>query len=221
MANETLHHRYREITDDPAEGENASYGWCASLLLFIISLPLSLVIFLILLIFCSWQLSVLISLGIFVLIILFGLFSKYGYDKTSPRLYEAERAKRFLGFDFGNNFRLRKTGSHHYEEILLDFNEEEFKLLEEFCKSQKEYIEMQDGTKSSIIHIIPYIEKGEIGHICTTGERRHYSKQEITPGFTKEEINYDLKVSHDWISSILTMEVDYEARTLKFSYSGF
>ena len=193
---------------------------CFSWVIYAISVPVTLIIGLILLFFLKIGTVGLICLVVFLLFILWGKLESRNYDKSSPRLYEAERAKRFLGFDFGDKFRLRKTGSHDYEEILLDFDEEEFKPLEEFCKSQKENIEKQDGTKRSIIKIKHFIDVTPDEYVIKKGEL-YKASPVLIPGFTKEEINYDLKVSSDWISSILTMEIDYEARTLKFSYSGF
>lgn len=159
MANETPHHKYREITDDPAEGNDAAEGWCGSLFLFIVSLPLSFIIFLILLIFFNWQISLEISLCVFVLIIISGFCSKYGYDKSSPRLKEAERAKRFLGYDFGTDFTLRSTGSHDYEEILLDFPEESFLSLMDYCKKFDKKEERIDAENEiTITKFLPYLK---------------------------------------------------------------
>lgn len=235
MANETPHHKYREITDDPTEGNDAAYGWCASLFLFIVSFPLSLVLFFILLIFCNWQISLGISLGVFVLIILMGLYLKYGYNKTSPRLKEAERAKNFLGFDFGNDFTLRSTGSHDYAEILLDFPKESFLPLMDYCKKfDKKEERIDSENEITITEFLPYIrvlddsimewgeglvKKGKDGNLYTITE------DEIKKdGFTKIESYYDPNLSNDKnlrINSQLKLEIDYKYRTLKMSYTGW
>lgn len=235
MANETPHHRYKEVTDNPAKGEDAAFGWCFANILFLLSLPLALIIFLLLLIFCKWQISLYISLGVFILIIIGGLSSKYGYDKTSPRLKEAERAKRFLGFDFGNDFRLRTTGSHDYSEILLDFSEDNFLPLMEFCKkfeAKKERVDSDD--KITITEYLPYYEIQddsimELGdNLFRKGEDcslNQIPKEEFKrEGFTKIESHYDPKLSKDdnlWINSELQLEVDYNNRTLKMFYAGW
>lgn len=233
MANETPHHIYREITDDHTEGHDAAVGWCASLLLFIVSVPLSLGLFLLLLIFCNWQISAMISISVFVLIIIFGLFLKYGYDKTSPRLKESEKAKRFLDYDFGTVFTLRTTYSHDYEEILLDFSQESFLPLMNFCKKLNEKEERIDSVDEiTIKKFLPHIKvlnesfiewEDELGMEWKDGNSFSNNGAEIkNDGFTKIESYYNPNLSNDnnlWIKSQIKLEVDYNYRTLKMSYT--
>ena len=122
-------------------------------------------------------------------------------------LREAEHAKRFLGFDFGNDFTLRKITSHDYAEILLDFDEASFAPLMDFCKSQAESSGRVDNKDEIVITEIKQ-------HIETE------DKKIIEAGFTKTECYYDLLLSKPdnlWIISRLKCEVDYENKTLKCS----
>lgn len=203
MANETPNLHYREITDNPRDGEEASCCWIASTIIFILSLPVSLISFLFLLVFCNWELDLKISIGILILFVLFGLLIRYGHDKSSPRLKEAKRAKNFLGFDFGNDFRLRLGSRHEYMEILLDFDEDPFKPLEKFCKLQNEAFKSSDKTESqeseSQIEIKPYIIIKLINDETSCIIKK--------PGFTK--------IHHDG-NGASNCEVDYENRTLKY-----
>lgn len=233
MASETSQHTYREFTDNPAEGKDAAFGSCASLFLFIVSFPLSLILFLILLIFCNWQISLWISLSVFALVIIMGLRSKYGYDKSSPRLKEAERAKDFLGFDFGTDFTLRSTASHEYEEILLDFSEESFLPLMSYCqKFDKKEERIDSDNKIIITKNLPYIKVIDESIInwgdvlikkAQDGKLYRISIDEIKKeGFTKIESYYDPKLSKDknlWITKQVELEVDFQYRTLKMSYT--
>ena len=149
MANETPHHKYRIVSDNPKEGEDYAVRKHISDRMSIITIiPLA---FIVLSIISNWVIVFWISVMALCVLIVATLSFRANYDKTSPRLREAEYVKRFLGFDFGNDFTLRKTESHEYAEILLDFDEASFAPLMEFCKSQKESCERVDKKDEIVI----------------------------------------------------------------------
>lgn len=173
---------------------------------------------------CEWEVMRWVLLALSLIIVLFGIYlglddgkSSIDYDKTSPRLREAQRAKSFLGYDFGDNFKLRTTGSHDYSEILLDFEEDTFRPLGDFCKSQTAY-KIQTSTQDEITIT-------EIKHHIVVQEKVFEFEEELTkPGFTKIESYYDPSLSkedHLWIKCLLQCEVDYENMTLKMFYAGW
>lgn len=215
MANETPYHTYREVGDDPIDGDSYGCAWIMSKIVLFISIPfiaLTVVSFC-----CGWEIMKWVWLAISLLIVLFGLYTRMCYDKTSPKLLEAQRAKNFLGYDFGDNFKLRTTGSHDYSEILLDFEEDAFTPLSEFCKSQTAY-KIQTSTQDEITIT-------EIKHHIVVQEKVFEFEEELTkPGFTKIESYYDPSLSkedHLWIKCLLQCEVDYENMTLKMFYVGW
>lgn len=214
MTNETPHHRYRIVSDNPEEGEDYASRWLMSGCMLIIAIiPL---LWLILSLILNWIIVFWISTIALLVLFTATLSLRFNYDKTSPRLREAERAKRFLGFDFGNDFTLKKTSLHDYAEILLDFDEASFAPLMEFCKSQEESSERVYNKKEKeivVTEIKQYIENKE------------YRKETIRKvGFTKVKDYHDPSLSKPdnlWIKCSLQCEVDYENRTLKMFYVGF
>lgn len=141
----------------------------------------------------------------------------------SPRLSEAQRAKNFLGFDFGTEFKLKTTGSHDYSEILLDFSQEYFVPLQEFCKNQRNSTFYDDYEKSII---------GIIDHIILKDDSIIGSEKITRQGFTKVQNFYSSKLYltpedyakeiRGWnyeghITSQIRLEVDFDCRTLKMS----
>lgn len=234
MANETPHHTYREITDNP--GDNPGCAWFASGCLFIIASPF--VLLTILAFVFDWQIIQWVFLSLSALLILLALIERLSFcklpnklnaivNRPSPRLSEAQRAKDFLGFDFGTDFRLRTTGSHDYSEILLDFNDEPFIPLKEFCMSQ---------TSSATCNDSKTIIMGSLDYILVKDGAFTSEEKTIKPGYTKIENNYDpgLKIKDidclneisgfgyaGTITSQWRLEVDYECRTLKMSWTGW
>lgn len=226
MANETLGHTYREITDDPASGDNAGCSWFMSGCLFVFASPF--VILAIISFIIKWDILKWIFLSIALLLLTFAIIERLSFCKSpkkvntfmkrpSPRLLEAERAKNFLGFNFGDDFRLRATGSHDYAEILIDFSDESFAPLKEFClglpssKTRK-----NEKSEITITETMPYIVVKDDSFI---GRERI-----VKPGFTKIEGYYDPSLTQKdnlWITSQLRLEVDYEANTLKMSWTGW
>lgn len=224
MANETPYHTYREVGDDPIDckGCAKASGCIMSGIILFISIPF--IVLTIISFCCEWEVMRWVLLALSLIIVLFGIYlglddgkSSIDYDKTSPRLREAQRAKSFLGYDFGDNFKLRTTGSHDYSEILLDFEEDTFRPLGDFCKSQKAY-KIQTSTQDEITIT-------EIKHHIVVQEKVFEFEEELTkPGFTKIESYYDPSLSkedHLWIKCLLQCEVDYENMTLKMFYAGW
>lgn len=226
MANETLGHTYREITDDPASGDNAGCSWFMSGCLFVIASPF--VILAIISFIIKWDILKWIFLAIALLLLTFAIIERLSFCKlpkklndsmkrSSPRLLEAERAKNFLGFDFGGDFRLRVTGSHDYAEILIDFSDESFAPLKEFCLGlQDSKTRANEDNEIIITETMPYIVVKDESFI---GRERI-----VKPGFTKIEGYYDPNLSQNdslWIKSQLKLEVDYEVNTLKMSWTGW
>lgn len=226
MANETFGHTYREITDDPASGDNAGCSWFMSGCFFVIATPF--VILAIISFIIKWDILKWIFLAIALLLLTFAIIERLSFCKlpkklnasmkrSSPRLLEAERAKNFLGFDFGDDFRLRATGSHDYAEILIDFSDESFAPLKEFClRLQGSKTRTNEDSEIIITETMPYIVVKDESFI---GRERI-----VKPGFTKIEGYYDPSLTQNdslWIKSQLTLEVDYEANTLKMFWTGW
>lgn len=229
MANETPNHLYREVTDNLVDipRDNSGCTWFVSGCLFVISLPFF-ILTIIGFIF-NWLVMQWIFLSISLLLFLMALKERFtsckspnrledNMDRPSPRLHEAQRAKNFLGFDFGDEFILRTTGSHDYAEILLDFKENEFETLRYFCEESQETFNRKDAEHEIIIT--------EIKKYIVIDEGCDYIGKPpiIKPGFTKIERFYDPKLSNEeslWITSQLTLEVDFETRTLKMSFTGW
>lgn len=215
MANETPNHIYREVGDNPEEGTNYGCAWIMSGFIFFISVPF--IVLTVVSFCCEWNIMRWVWLVVSLIIILFGVYPRVVYDKTSPKLLEAQRAKIFLGYDFGNNFKLRTTGSHDYSEILLDFEEDAFNSLCEFCKS-KEACKIQTSSPEEITIT-------EIKHHIVKKESLLEFEEELTKkGFTKTESYYDSSLSKEnnlWIKCMLQCEVDYENKTLKMFYVGW
>lgn len=226
MANETLGHTYREITDDPASGDNAGCSWFMSGCFFVIATPF--VILAIISFIIKWDILKWIFLAIALLLLTFAIIERLSFCKlpkklnasmkrSSPRLLEAERAKNFLGFDFGDDFRLRATGSHDYAEIVIDFSDESFAPLKEFClRLQGSKTRTNEDSEIIITETMPYIVVKDESFI---GRERI-----VKPGFTKIEGYYDPSLTQNdslWIKSQLTLEVDYEANTLKMFWTGW
>lgn len=231
MANETPHHKYRTVPDNPEPIvlDNPGCAKFVSGCLLIISIP-----FLLVTIVCfafNWTVLQWIFLSISLLLVLWALKERFTFGaspnkggnfiyKNPSKLEEAFRAKVFLGFDFGNEFTLRTTGSHDYAEILLDFTENGFAPLRQFCEKTTETHSRKD-TDNEIT--ITEIKK----HIVIEEEFDFIGKPAIIkPGFTKKiERYYDAKSSDAksdlFITSQLKLEVDFEARTLKMSFTGF
>lgn len=225
MANETLGHTYREITDDPVSGDNAGCSWFMSGCLFVIASPF--VILAIIAFIIKWNILKWIFLSIALLLFTVAIIERLSFCKLpkrlngamkrpSPRVLEAERAKHFLGFDFGDDFKLRTTGSHDYAEILIDFSDETFAPLKDFClglrcsKSRK-----NDEHEITITETMPYI---------VVKDESLFAEGVVKPGFTKIEGYYDSGLTKNdnlWITSQLRLEVDYEANTLKMSWTGW
>lgn len=225
MANETPNHNYIEVGDDPKDG---TYQGCAPIVSGIVlfaSVPF--IVLTVISFCCEWEIMRWIWLVLSLFIILFGVYIGVYLEKDlredflktpSPRLREARRAKTFLGYDFGDNFKLRMTGSHDYSEILLDFEEDAFRPLGEFCRSQKAY-KIQTSTQDEITIT-------EIIHHIVVNEKIFDFDEELTKtGFTKTEkfFDYDPSLSKDnlWFKSLLQCEVDYENMTLKMFYVGW
>lgn len=225
MANETPHHEYSIITDAPSD--NSGCSWFMSGCLFVLSVPF--MILTIIAIIFDWSVAKWILAAITALIFVWALVERLSFcklpkkldehlNRPSPRLSEAQRAKDFLGFDFGTEFKLRTTGSHDYAEILLDFNESDFVPLMSFCENANEStkrIDSEDEITITEIKKFIVIDEGceYIGKAPT-----------IKSGFTKIESYYDPKLSSEdnlWITSQLKLEVDYLAQTLKMSFTGW
>lgn len=206
MANETPNHKYTIISDDPKDAEEYAYRKQLSDYVSIVAVvPLA---FIVLSIISNWIIVFWISVIALCVLIVATLSFRANYDKTSPRLREAEHAKHFLGFDFGDNFTLRKTKASNYEEILLDFDETTFTPLMNFCKSQAESSERVDIKDEIVITEIKQ-------HIETESEGI------VKAGFTKTESYYAPSLTDDLqIKSRFQCEVDYEKRTLKMFYVG-
>lgn len=226
MANETLGHTYREISDDPASGDNVGCSRLMSGCLFVIAYPF--VVLAIIAFITEWDILKWIFLSIALLVLIFAIIERLSFGKLpkklnasmkrpSPRLLEAERTKNFLGFDFGNDFRLRATGSHDYAEILIDFSDESFAPLKEFCLSlQRSKTRKDEESEIIITETMPYIVIKDESFI---GRERI-----LKTGFTKIEGYYDPSLTQNdslWIKSQLTLEVDYEVNTLKMSWTGW
>lgn len=252
MANETPFHHYVEIGDTPSQSlDLEGYGSCF-LVVFCLVFFLVFFILLILSFIFGWYYLKWISLfsALIILVLAIYNFLKFFGIKDdselnekkeinildSPRLGEAQRAKIFLGFDFGNDFRLRTTGSHDYSEILLDFTDESFIPLMEYCKKleiKKERIESID--EIIITEFLPYIKVFDETIISfgsewlyrkdQNGNLHKISEDDIKKdGFTKVESHYDSKLSCDddlFIIYQLTLEVDYKSKTLKMFYGGW
>lgn len=226
MANETLGHTYREITDDPASGDNAGCSWFISGCLFVIASPFA--ILAIIAFIVKWNILKWIFLTIALLLFTFAIMERLSFCKLpkkldvsmkrpSPRLLEAVLAKNFLGFDFGNNFKLRTTGSHDYAEILIDFSDEAFAPLKEFCLGlQSSKTRKDEESEITITETMSYI---------IVKDESFIGKEKIRKsGFTKIEGYYDPSLTRNdnlWIKSQLTLEVDYEFNTLKMSWTGW
>ena len=204
MANETPNHKYTIISDDPKDAEEYAYRKQLSDYVSVVAVvPLA---FIVLSIISNWIIVFWISVVALCVLIMAALSFRANYDKTSPRLREAEHAKHFLGFDFGDNFTLRKTKASNYEEILLDFDEASFTPLMVFCKSQAESSERVDNKDEIVITEIKQHIEAE-------------SEGIVKVGFMKTESYYAPSLTDDLqIKSRLQCEVDYENRTLKMFY---
>ena len=209
MANETPNHKYTVVSDNPMDGEDyAARKHISDRMSMVTIIPLA---FIVLSIISNWIIVFWISIIALCVLLVAMLSFRANYDKTSPRLREAEHAKRFLGFDFGNDFTLRKTESHDYAEILLDFDEASFTPLMDFCKSQAESSERVDNKDEIVITEIKQ-------HIETE------DKGVIEAGFTKTESYYAPSLSNTddlQIKSRFQCEVNYENRILKMFYIGW
>ncbi|MDE6091342.1 MAG: programmed cell death protein 10 [Duncaniella sp.] len=224
MANETPNHEYIEVSDDAKDG---TYHGCAPIMSrIVLSASVPFIVLTVISFCCEWEIMRWVWLGLSLIIILFGFYIRVYLEKDiredfvetpSPRLREAQRAKTFLGYDFGNDFKLRMTGSHDYSEILLDFEEDAFRPLGEFCRSQKSY-KIQTSTPDEITIT-------EIKHHIVVKEKVFEFEEELTKtGFTKTESFYDPSLSKKynlWIKYLLQCEVDYENMTLKMFYVGW
>lgn len=252
MANETPFHSYVEIGDTPRKSlDLAGYGSGFLVLFCLVSFFIFCILLILSFIFGWYYLkwiSLFSALGILALAIynFLKVFrikddSELNEKKEinildSPRLVEAQRAKIFLGFDFGNNFRLRTTGSHDYSEILLDFTDESFIPLMEYCKKleiKKERIESND--EIIITEFLPYIKvfdetiksfgKYWLYRKDQNGILHKISEDDIKKdGFTKVESHYDSKLSCDnnlFNIYELQLEVDYDSKTLKMFYGAW
>lgn len=208
MANETPHYQYTIVSDDPKEGEEYAYRkQLSDYVSIVMVVPLA---FIVLSLILNWIIVFWISVMALCVLIVATISFRANYDKTSPRLREAEHAKHFLGFDFGDDFTLRKTRAYNYEEILLDFDETPFAPLMDFCKNQVETSERVDSKDEIVItEIKQYIE----------------TKEKTTKsGFTKVKNYYNPSLGtadNLRISSRLQCEVDYEDRILKMFYIGW
>lgn len=224
MANETPGHEYRMITDNPDDntGDNTGCAWFISGCIFILSAPFA-ILTIVAFIF-KWHVMKWFFLFVTTSLFLWAFIERFSFSKLhrkpdnimnrpSPRLMEAQRAKDFLGFDFGNEFTLRTTRSHDYVEILLDFSSEAFSTLQNFCSrldpSKNRYDSEKEITITEILDYIVAKDESIIG------------REKITkPGITKIESYYDPQLSNGgclWIKSQLRLEVDYGERTLKMS----
>ena len=208
MANETPNHKYTVVSDNPKDGEDyATRKHISDRMSIVTIIPLA---FIVLSIISNWVIVFWISVTTLCVLLVAVLSFRANYDKTSPRLKEAKYAKDFLGFDFGNSFTLRKTESHDYAEILLDFDETLFVPLMDFCKSQAESSERVDNKDEIVISEIKQCIETKNGEIPKTG-------------FTKTESYHapSLNTPDNLRStSRLQCEVDYENRTLKMFYAG-
>ena len=99
--------------------------------------------------------------------------------------------KDVVGFDFGDDFKLLKTSSHDYEEYLFFFSESSFEPLKNYLDSIPDK-EGQDG-ECSIGHLI----NGKAGfYLCDNRLK-------------------------DGCGNIEAIEVDYQAHTLKHTFTVY
>lgn len=100
----------------------------------------------------------------------------------------------------------------------MDFNENGFDLLNKFCEDSVALYNRIDGEDEITI---TEVRK----HLVIDEGCDFIGKPPITKsGYTKIESYYDPQLSKDgnlWITSMLRLEVDYECRTLKMSWTGW
>lgn len=105
--------------------------------------------------------------------------------------------KDVIGFDFGNDFMLLRTGSHDYEEYLYIFPEDTFALLKKHLDS------IEDGEQEITSRFVQH------RYLDSTGKER--------AGFSLVENRLDVNGCGN-VESIL---VDYGERTLKHTFTVY
>lgn len=102
--------------------------------------------------------------------------------------------KDVIGFDFGNDFKLLRTGNHDYEEYLYIFTEDSFDPLKKYLESIK------DGEQEDTSRFVQH------SYLDSAGKER--------AGFSLIEN----RLNGNSCGNVESIEVDYEERTIKHKF---
>lgn len=121
--------------------------------------------------------------------------AKNNYEKVSPRLEKGEIVKELIGFDFGENFKLRETSSNKYREYLIDLEEADIQSLKEFCENQNEgeFDRNNNETNSDIFKEIWKIKSQDGCILYTQINHYHAEKRSCEIDFKNNTIKYIIR----------------------------
>jgi len=190
MIDYTPHHQYTEVFDRHEQEKNFAHKWTRRVI------TLAVVAGIICAMLLGFQyLPFWIMIVITFLMIIVGIIALIGYAIASyqppSKSQVASVIKNFIGFDFGDEFKLLKTSSHDYEEFLYIFSESSFEPLKNHLDSIPDK-EGQDGERSISHHI-----NGKAGFYLSDNRLK------------------------DGCGNIEAIIVDYQERTLKHTFTVY
>lgn len=208
--NKFFEERYQEVSDNPKDNINYFLNSCSISCVGILSIILAVV----LLIIFNW------IVGLCVLVVM-GLVHFISKMRNKPSKYESpkedysQRIKSFIGFDFGDHYKMGIYGSHDYEEFLLLFEDKDFEKVREYCEYELNKVDFENTKEGEYgfeidndIYILPYVHS----------EDKRFIHKEKRAGFSKLwRPDNGLGAGFWWH----TLEVDYEDKTLRFTLVGF
>lgn len=210
--------RYQELSDNPTDNPTDNINYTVNSSTRSCLGGPSILLAVMFLIICNWiaGLSVLIAMEVIYFISKkLNKPSKYESLNESPKTDYSHKIKSFIGFDFGDNYKMGRFGNHDYEEFFLLFEDKDFEKVREYCEYELNKIDIENTKEGKYgfeidedIYILPYVHSDDNSFI-------HNEKRE---GFSKLwRPDNGLRAGFWWH----TLEVDYEDKTLRFTLVGF
>ena len=214
MGNESLNKYYIEVSDNPKE--SVSYtNHCLFSILLILILMLFLFLSGIVRIFKQKKLCK-ILLYISGIIFLASIISYISYDHSSPRIKKGNVVKEYLGYDFGNEYKLLERNHREYFVYQIELKDSDFEKLRRFCESQQDVYDEPSLENKNIVYT-------DVRHSIFTKHKEKDESRGSSQGFYKKQRFYKIdenkKTNHiPEIEKIL--EIDYENKliTMKFLF---
>lgn len=199
-----LEERYKPVSTNPKDNDNYFFNSCGIGCVGIAAVFLGIIG----LIVFNW----IVGLSVFGGLLIICLIMRFKQNKRrydSPAEEYAKRIKSFIGFDFGNNYKMWRYSSHDYDEFILQFESNDFIQLKEFGERESNGEKNLELTRLGYkigegVYFLPFVQSKD--------ERRLH--EEIREGYSKLWRPEGAPWWH-------TLEIDYQDKTLRFILVGF